>query len=199
MPKIIAGAVLLSLGIIILGFFNRGGPKQLPVNQHTPEQKSQQQEATVIAGRNKPFYAKDGIYLVHSWPGEKHFSNEETEILLLNESGSQAEVKSFDLSYAVAGKVYPHKSGTWEKYPSRNSWEQIEYLNIGKSYYQGQPLILAQGEKGKLHWHINFGPNPLDGKQTVTVKLTLLKGNETVNIDEQFSRDSGTVFTKNEH
>lgn len=206
LPKIIIGIVILSLTIVTFGFFNKGDPKQVPDLQHgsadlnpAPEQKPQQQESTVIPGRNKPFYTKDGIYLVHSWPGDKLFSNEETEILLLNESGSHVEVKSFDLSYSVEGKVYPHKSGTWEKYPSRNSWEQIEYLNTSKSYYQGQPLILDQNEKGKLHWHINFGPNPLDGKQTVKAKLTLSRDGQTININEEFNRDWGTVFTKEEH
>jgi hypothetical protein len=99
----------------------------------------------------------------------------------------------------VENKTYPHKSGTWEKFPSKTSWEKIEYLNISPQYYKGEPLILEPGQKGKLHWHINFGSQPLDGKQTVQLKLTFLKGNETITIEEKFNRDSGIVVSRDEH
>ncbi len=103
------------------------------------------------------------------------------------------------MSYKVEGKAYPEKSGTWEKFPSKTSWEKIEYLNISPQYYKGEPLILTPGQKGKLHRHIQFGSQPLDGKQTVLLKLTLLKGGENIIIDEQFNRDSGTVVSRDEH
>ena len=70
---------------------------------------------------------------------------------------------------------------------------------ISKQYYKGEPLILEPNQKGKLHWHILFGSTPLDGKQAVHIKLSLLKGAETINIDEQSNRDSGKVFSSNEH
>lgn len=66
-------------------------------------------------------------------------------------------------------------------------------------FFVAGSLTLARGEKGKLHWHINFGPNPLDGKQTIKLNLTLLRDGQTLNIDEEFNRDSGTVFTKENH
>lgn len=200
LPKIIIAIVVIFFALFAWRTF---APKQLPSSQHTQEQNQQgnqqQQSPNLGGGVNEPFYSKDGIYLTHSWPSEGNFSNEETEILLFNESDSSVEVKSFDLTYTVEGKTYPQKSGTWEKFPSKTSWDRTEYLNISAQHYQGQPLVLAQGEKGKLHWHINFGPTPLDGKQTVTVKLTLLKDGQTISIDEQFNRDSGTVFSKDEH
>lgn len=198
LPKIIIVGVIIALGFFGLRFVQSDhdqSAQNLPGN--TKNQLTQQRSGGY--GSAAPFYDKDGIALQHYWPSEGSFSAEETEILLFNESNSNLEVKSFDLSYTVGGKTYPHKSGTWEKFPSRESWEKTEYLNISAQHYQSQPLILAQGEKGKLHWHINFGPTPLDGKQTVTVKLTLLKDGQTISIDEQFNRDSGTVFSKDEH
>jgi len=64
---------------------------------------------------------------------------------------------------------------------------------------KGEPLILNPGQKGKFHWHIQFGSQPLDGKQTAQLKLTLLKDNETITINEQFNRDSGTVMSNDNH
>lgn len=46
---------------------------------------------------------------------------------------------------------------------------------------------------------MQFGPKPLDGNQTVKVKLIFLKGNETITIDEEFNRDPGTVMSKDNH
>lgn len=198
LPKIIIVGVIIALGFFGLRFVqsDHDQPAQnLPGN--TQNQPSQQSSG--VYGSTASFYDKDGISLQHYWPSEGNFSAEETEILLFNDSSSNLQVKSFDLTYTVAGKTYPQKSGTWEKFPSKESWEKTEYLNISAQHYQSQPLILAQGEKGKLHWHINFGSQPLDGKQTVTVKLTLLKDNQTIAIDEQFTRDSGTVFSKEDH
>lgn len=195
---IIFGAVI----IVVLFVGGNLLQKKPFVNQPQPQQNQQghQQENPGLGeGINKPFYSKDGISLTHSWPAEGNFSNEETEILLFNESSSNLEVRSFDLTYSVEGKTYPQKSGTWEKFPSKTSWEKQEYLNISPQYYKDEPLILEKGQKGKLHWHIQFGSQPLDGKQIVTVKLILLKDGQTINIDEQFTRDSGTVFSKDKH
>ena len=170
------------------------------VNQPQPQQsQNRHQEESGGYGRQKPFYSKDGISLQHTWPGEGNFSNEETEILLFNEGSVNLEVKSYDLIYTVEDKTYSHKSGTWEKFPSRESWDKIEYLNISSQYYKGELLSLTPGQKSKLHWHMNFGSQPLDGKQTIQLKLTLLRGRETITIDEQFKRDSGTVVSKDEH
>lgn len=174
--------------------------KQPLANQPQTQQSQQgHQEESGGYGTEKPFYSKDGISLQHYWPGEGSFSNEETEILLFNESSSSVQVKLFDLTYTVEGKAYPHKSGTWEKFATKTSWERIEYINISLQHYQGQPLTLARGEKGKLHWHINFGPQPLNGKQTVQVKLTLLTNGTSIPVTQTLTRDSGTVVNKEDH
>lgn len=193
MLKVIIGIILI-IGVLFTWYSFT--PKS-PQTQQTPVES----DPSPKAGTNtiKSFYSKGGLSLNHTWPGEEHFSNEETEILIFNESDTKVEVKSFDLTYEVESKIYPQKSGTWEKFPSTSSWDRMEYINISKQHYQNQPLNLAQGEKGKLHWHINFGPQPLSGKQTVTIKITLLKNGQTINIDEQFTRDSGEVFSKDEH
>lgn len=193
---------IIFVAVIIIALFVGWNflQKKSSVNQPQPQQSQQgHQEESGGYGMKQPFYSKDGLSLQHYWPGNGSFSNEETEILLFNNSGSNLQVKSFDVTYAVEGKTYPHKSGTWEKFPTKTSWDKIEYINISPQYYKGEPLILTSGQKGKLHWHIQFGSQPLDGKQTVTVKLTLIKDNQTINIDEQFHRDLGTVFTQENH
>ena len=189
LQKVIIGALILILGFFGFRFIQSNPSQYIQENQ---------QESTGF-GSKTPFYNKNGIYLTHSWPGEGNFSDEETEILVFNESSSNLEVKSFDLAYTVENKIYPHKSGTWEKFPSRESWDRIEYINIAPQYYKNELLSLTPGQKGKLHWHIQFGSQPLDGKQTIQLKLTLLKGNETITIDEQFHRDSSTVVSRDEH
>lgn len=202
LPKIIIGIAILVIGFFVVGSNFRDKRPNFTYNKPNEQENKQantQQSPDLGAGVAKPFYSNDGLYLTHTWPGAQFFSNEETEILLFNESESSTEVKSFELSYTVDDKTYPHKSGTWEKFPRKDNHERIEYLNIGANYYKGEKLLLTPGQKGKLHWHIQFGSQPLDGKQTITVKLTLQKDGQTINIDEQFNRDSGTVFSKDEH
>ncbi len=197
-PKIIIGIVILA--VLFFGFkFMTGGSNQQPPGNASRNIPSQGQQESASFDNKTAFYSKDGISLTHSWPGEGNFSAEETEILLFNESSSSVQVKSFEIEYLVEGKAYPQKSGTWEKFPSMTSWEKIEYLNISPQYYKGEPLILTLGQKGKLHWHINFGSTPLDGKQAIRVKLALLKDTKTIAIDEEFNRNSGTVVSKEEH
>ncbi|TSC88329.1 MAG: hypothetical protein G01um10147_234 [Microgenomates group bacterium Gr01-1014_7] len=199
LPKIIIVGVILALGFIGFRLIqpDRSQPAQnLPGNtQNQPNQQS----STGMYGSKAPFYNEDGITLQHYWPSEGSFSAEETEILLFNGNSQNLQVKSFDLSYMVERKTYPQKSGTWEKFPAKDSWEKIEYIMISPQYYKGEQLLLTPGQKGKLHWHMQFGSQPLDGKQTVNLKLTLLKGSETINIDEQFNRNSGVVVSKEDH
>lgn len=193
----IFGAIII---VALFAGWNLLQKQSLVINQLQPQQSQQRhQEESGGYGMRKPFYSKDGISLQHYWPGDGSFSNEETEILLFNDSNSNLQVKSFDLTYSVEGRTYPHKSGTWEKFSSKTSWDRIEYINISPQYYKGENLILTPGQKGKLHWHIQFGEKPLDGKQTVKVKLTLLKDSEAFTIDEQFNRDSGAVVSRGEH
>lgn len=196
----IFGAVIIV--IFFIGWQFIQNQKFRPQNQPAINQQSQKERQDESSGRygfKEPFYDKEGISLQHYWPGDGSFSNEETEILLFNDSNSNLQVKSFDLAYSVEGKTYPHKSGTWEKFPSKTSWDRIEHLNISAQYYKGELLSLTPGQKGKLHWHIQFGEKTLDGKQTVQVRLTLFKGNETIAIDKEFKRDSRAVFSKDDH
>lgn len=203
-PFLIAGIfiiVIAGLGLTQLtGNYKTSSPSNIqPKHGELSQNQPRDQENSGGYGMKKPFYTKDGISLQHYWPSEGSFSAEETEILLINENSSDLQVKSFNLTYAVENKAYPHKSGTWEKFPSRQSWERTEYINISSQYYQHEPLILFPGQKGKLHWHMQFGSKPLDGKQTVTIKITLIKDGQTINIDEQFTRPSGTVVSKEDH
>lgn len=197
--------IIIIIVVILLGFFMAGSFFKGSENKHSdftsssPSSKEDHQISSGGYGYREALWEKGGISLQHYWPGEGNFSNEETEILIFNDSNESFQIKTFNLDYAVEGKVYPHKSGTWEKYPSKTSWEKLDYLNISPQYYQGEKLIVKPGEKGKLHWHINFGPNPLSGQQTIELKLTLQKGSETLTIDEQFNRNSGTVFSKEIH
>lgn len=190
---------VIVLAIVLLAVIGGGALLRNKGQNQAPQIQIGTQESQGGYGFKKPFYEKDGLSLQHYWPGEGSFSNEETEILLFNDTSSELQVKSLTIDYQVEGRSYSQKSGTWEKFPSKQSWDKIEYLNISPRYYKSESLILTPGQKGKLHWHINFGPNPLDGQQTIIVKLTLLKGNETITIDEQFNRASGVVVSKEDH
>lgn len=195
--------VIVALVAVLAGVFIFGQKQKSDRASPTESSRNQKPDANDEDegryGMRKPFYNQNGIYLQHYWPSEGSFSAEETEILVFNESDSDLQVKSFDLSYSVEGKTYPHKSGTWEKFPTTASWDRIEYINISKLYYQDQPLVLARGEKGKLHWHIQFSSQPLNGRQTVKMDIALLHNGQEKTISEEFNRDSGTVFSKDDH
>lgn len=200
--------IVVFVGIVLLGggaiFVRNQQPSPIQPNRQQGQnqyQQNQYQQDNQYQGYGfkRPFYSKDGVSFQHYWPGDGSFSNEETEILLFNESSTNVEVTSFALVYSVEGRPYPHKSGTWEKFPSKQSWDRIEYLNISPQYYKGEQLLLTPGQKGKLHWHIQFGPNPLDGKQTVKVNLTLIKEGQTTVINETLTRASGSVYSSQGH
>lgn len=169
------------------------------ISQVQPRTKDHEESQQGGYGFKKPFYDQNRLSLQQYWPGEGSFSNEETEILLFNDSNSTIQIKSYEIEYIVEGKNYPQKSGTWEKFPSRQSWDKIEYLNISPQYYKSEPLLLTSGQKAKLHWHIAFGQQAITGRQTVTLKLTLLQDGQTFNIEKEFNRESGTVFSKDNH
>ena len=52
------------------------------------------------------------------------------------------------------GRQREQFSGTWEKFPSRYSWDRIEYISIPPSPYQGEALLVYPGEKAKIYWHL---------------------------------------------
>lgn len=199
---ILVVVVIIVLGLVGFFFLNKQGTS-LPIpagHQEQPQQsKDNNNQPQEGYGFKQPFYQKNGISLQHYWPGEGSFSAEETEILVVNESDASVAIKSFEMTYFIEGKPYSQKSGTWERFPTKASWDKIEYINISPQYYKNEPLILESGQKGKLHWHINFGPQQLNGKQTVKIILMLLKGSERLTIDEEFNRDSGAVFSKDNH
>lgn len=212
MPKKNRHSKIFILVFVAVGFFGAGiafvnsrqylttqpsnQGKQYPQSQNQNQPKDNSYQGY---GFKTPFYNNNGIVLQHYWPGEPSFSNEETEILLFNESSSNVEVTSFDLAYLVNGKTYSHKSGTWEKFSTIQSWDRTQYLNISQNYYKGEPLLLTPGQKGKLHWHIQFGEKPLDGEQTVKIDLMLQKDRQSIPISQTLSRLSGAVFSKTGH
>lgn len=207
LPKVF---VILALGLTVFLILSgaRNSLLSKPSNLSTVPEDHQKQPQQINNSNNQsqggygfkqPFYQKGGISLQHYWPSDGSFSAEETEILVVNESDSSVQIKSFEMTYSIDSKSYSQKSGTWEKFPTKASWDKIEYINISPQYFKNEPLILESGQKGKLHWHINFGPQQLNGKQTVKIKLMLLKGSEKKTIDEEFNRDSGAVFSKDNH
>jgi hypothetical protein len=69
-------------------------------------------------------------------------------------------------------------SGTWEKFPSRDNWDRIEYMSIPPSSYQGDSLLVQPGEKAKIHWHLESIAST-NTDQSVVLDLTVTRGART--------------------
>ena len=141
--------------------------------------------------QNSVFYEQNGLTLEYYWPldDSSNLSADETEILAYNESDEAIEFVMPQMTFTEGGSPRAQISGTWEKYPSRNSWDRIEYISIPPSLYQGEPLLLQPGEKAKIHWHLE-GITSTDTNQSVALDLTVTTGARTETITQTLVRDS---------
>ena len=136
------------------------------------------------------FYQQNGLTLEYYWPLDEQgfLSDSETEILASNESGEAIEFKSPTVTFLENGSQRGQTSGTWEKFPSRYSWDRIEYISIPPSSYQGDPLLVEPGEKAKIHWHME-NVTSADTDQSVAIDLTVTTATGTESISQTILRN----------
>lgn len=165
-------------------------PAQFPSQEHSEGQPEERY------GNRTPFYKQDSVSFEYYWPFDlvaPHISAEETEILVHNESGRPVAITSVSLEYTLAGRQYIPPSGSWEKFVSRQSWDRTEY-RIFSAGAIAPPFQLAAGEKGKLHYHIQFTEQPSRGKpQSVRVRISFAVGGANRRLDETVSRSEPTA------
>ncbi len=106
-----------------------------------------------------------------------------------NESDQVIEFKSPKMTFTENGSPRAQYSGTWGKFPSRASWDRIEYKMIPPSSYQGETLLVHPGEKAKLHWHIE-GITSKETNQSIALDLTVTTGVRTERITPTLLRNS---------
>jgi len=141
--------------------------------------------------QNPIFYKQNGLTLEYYWPldDRSHLSADETEILAYNESDQAIEFKLPEMTFTENGSPRAQFSGNWEKFPSRYSWDRIEYISIPPSPYRGEPLLVLPGEKAKIHWHLER-MSTIDTNQSVTLDLTVTTGGGTETITYTLVRGS---------
>ena len=129
--------------------------------------------------------------LDYRWPLDtlRNLSADETEILAYNESGDAIEFLLPKITFTENGVPRLPLSGTWEKFPSRSSWERSEYISIPPSPYQGESLVLLSGEKAKLHWHME-GVSSTETGQVVSIELEVTTGTGAQTIAETLMRNT---------
>ena len=121
------------------------------------------------------FYQDGQVIFEHYWPldpASNHLKADESEILVYNDGTVPVQIISPDMIFFLDGKSYPQYSGTWERFPSRTSWERIEYINIDPEHYHNEPLILQPGQKGKIHYHYKFDTDISTKKHSVHILIT---------------------------
>ena len=160
-------------------------PPPTPTPTLIPSPTSQRQ------AQNAVFYDQNGLTLEYYWPldDQSNLSADETEILAYNESDEAIEFTLPNMTFTENGRLRTQFSGTWEKFPSRYSWERIEYISIPPSSYQGEPLLVHPGEKAKIHWHLE-GVTSADTNQSVALDLTVTTGARTETITRALVRIS---------
>lgn len=136
-------------------------------------------------------YQQDGVTLEHYFPNTGSLKSDESEILVYNRGNVTVQITSSDMKFIVEGRTYEQYSGTWEKFPSQQSWEKIDYVNIKPPYYQGQPLVLEPGQKGKLHWHYQFESDIRGKEQAVDIEITFTSGGKSITIEKIVTREGG--------
>lgn len=152
------------------------------------ESNSQQKE---IYGDRIPFYQKDRVSFEYYWPADpiaSGLSAEETEILVHNESGKAVEISFVEVDFNLNGKNYVSPPGSWEKYPSRLSWNRIEYRIFPRGAINPS-FTLSANQKGKLHYHFSFSESPTPDKpQSVKIKIYFSVGGTSFVLDQTVER-----------
>ena len=157
-------------------------PTPTPTSTLIPTPTIQRQAQTPV------FYQQNGLTLEYQWPLDEYLSAEETQILAYNESDEAIEFIMPQMSFTENGSPRAITSGTWEKFPSRYSWDRIEQIFLLSSY-QGEPLIVQPGEKAKIHWHLERITST-DTNQSVALDLTVTTGARTETITLTLVRHS---------
>ena len=159
-------------------------PTRTPTPTLIPTPTIQRQAQTPV------FYQQNGLTLEYHWPLDdlNHLSAEETQILAYNESDEAIEFIMPQMSFTENGSPRAITSGTWEKFPSRYSWDRIEQIFLLSSY-QGEPLLVQPGEKAKIHWHLERITST-DTNQSVALDLTVTTGARTETITLTLVRHS---------
>lgn len=180
---IIALVLIVVLTVVIY-------PKSQPNQQQEHQQTSRNQQDS--KQNSRVFFEKDGLSFEQYWLRDfyaPHMKADETEIQIYNEGSKTVGFKSIKVEYFVDGVKLVEKSGTWEKFPSRTSWEKTQYVNISPAYYKGESLILNPGEKGKIHHHIEAGKDiPSAKDQKVQINLVYTLDDEEVTLEKELVR-----------
>ena len=137
-------------------------------------------------------HRQEGVTFEHYFSNMGSLKSDEAEILVYNGGNAAVQITSSDMKFIVAGRTYEQYSGTWEKFPSIDSWEKIDYVNIHPRYYQNQPLILEPGQKGKLHWHYQFAGDIRGKEQAVDIDITYSIGAQSYTLKKKVVREEGT-------
>ncbi len=140
-----------------------------------PSPQTERKQIESLPQSEYAFYQDGQVIFEHYWPldpASKYLKADESEILVYNDGNVAVQITSTDMVFFLDGKSYSQYSGTWEKFPSRSSWERIEYLNIHPNYYHNEPLILQPGQKGKIHYHYKFDTDISNKKHSVQIDLT---------------------------
>ncbi|MBS3067772.1 hypothetical protein J4450_03650 [Candidatus Micrarchaeota archaeon] len=151
------------------------------------------------------FLEQDNLVFEHYWPLDEYAPNmkdDESEILVYNNANLPVQITSTDMRFIINSNTYDQYSGTWEKFPSRSSWDRIEYINIHPNYYSGEPpLILKPGQKGKIHYHYQFSQDITSNpKQSVKIKITYKINDKSKNIDLKLDRKTLPVkYNRDDH
>lgn len=134
-------------------------------------------------------YNQDQVIFEHYWPNTASLKGDESEILVYNEGTAPVQITASDQIFILGNQRYSQYSGTWEKFPSRQSWNRIDYVNINQNYYTGQPLILEPGQKGKLHWHYQFKGDVSTQQQAAEITIAFTRQGKSYSLDKKLARE----------
>lgn len=177
-----------------------------PISEESPKEvKPEPHQQRTSTEQNLPppspaIFHQDGkVVFEHYWPLDllaQHLKADESEMVVYNDGDSNIQITSTDMKFLLDGKSYSQYSGTWEKFPSRTSWEKLEYINIKSDYYKNEPLILQPGQKAKIHYHYKFDTDIANKKHAVQINLKYKLNGLEKNIDKKLERTSELYFSE---
>ncbi len=173
------------------------GARSISPQVSASENKVQSAEPQPFQAGGSILATQDGVTFEHYFPNTAFLKGDESEILIFNKGNSPVTITASDQKFIMGGKIYEQYSGTWEKFPSQQSWERLEYINIKTGYYKGEPLILEPGQKGKLHWHYQF--EKLEREQTADIAITYSVAGKSYSLNKKVTRVVDVVAEEGGH
>ncbi|MBR9690671.1 hypothetical protein GOV08_03220 [Candidatus Woesearchaeota archaeon] len=143
---------------------------------------------------------ENNVKILLDWLGSSEFlSDEELDIYIYNNNNQGISLRTVELNLISDEKNSNIKSGSYDIYPSADSWDLIEY-NYTYPNFPRDEIVLLTSQKGKLHYFITYDRQKgVEQKQSLNIKIIYVINNNEHIVEKTLTRtytpkEDGIIF-----